>query len=83
MAGPPLLLALGRSMRAATQLGEAMTRAGGEAYRSVMEHVDGIKMAKSYGAEERSLRLFGELADAHGEEQSAGRDLSGRCQVSV
>jgi ATP-binding cassette subfamily C protein len=41
-----------------------MIRAGGEAYRSVMEHVGGIKMAKSYGAEERSIRLFGELPDA-------------------
>jgi ATP-binding cassette subfamily C protein len=63
-AGLTLLLALGRSMRAATRLGEAMARAGGEAYRSVMEHVGGIKMAKSYGAEERSIPLFGELADA-------------------
>jgi ATP-binding cassette subfamily C protein len=63
-AGLALLLALGRITRAATRLGEAMTRAGGEAYRSVMEHVGGIKMAKSYGAEERSIQLFGELADA-------------------
>ena len=28
-----------------------------------MEHLGGIKMAKSYGAEERSIALFGELAD--------------------
>lgn len=62
-AGLALMLLLGRKARAASRLGEAMTRVGGEAYRAVMEHLGGIKMAKSYGAEERSIRLFGELAD--------------------
>ena len=62
-AGVVLMLLLGRRARAATRLGQEMTRVGGEAYRAVMEHLGGIKMAKSYGAEERSIRLFGELAD--------------------
>ncbi|MGH7785420.1 MAG: ABC transporter ATP-binding protein [Candidatus Binatia bacterium] len=62
-AGLVLLLVLGRRARAATRLGQAMTLVGGEAYRAVMEHLGSIKMAKSYGAEERSLRLFGALTD--------------------
>jgi ATP-binding cassette, subfamily C, bacterial len=62
-AGLVLILLLGRRVRAATLLGQEMTRVGGEAYRAVMEHLGGIKMAKSYGAEERSIRLFAELAD--------------------
>jgi ATP-binding cassette subfamily C protein len=62
-AGLVLVLLLGRGTRAASRLGEAMTRVGGEAYRAVMEHLGGIKMSKSYGAEERSIRLFAELAD--------------------
>lgn len=61
--GLVLMLLLGRKARAALRLGQAMTRVGGEAYRAVMEHLGAIKMAKSYGAEERSIRLFGELAD--------------------
>jgi len=59
-----LMFLLGRRARAATLVGQEMTRVGGEAYRAVMEHLGSIKMAKSYGAEERSIRLFGELADA-------------------
>jgi ATP-binding cassette subfamily C protein len=62
-AGLVLMLLLGRQARAATRVGEEMTRIGAEAYRAVMEHVGGIKMAKSYGAGERTIRLFGELAD--------------------
>jgi ATP-binding cassette, subfamily C, bacterial len=62
-AGAGLLLVLGRTARAATHLGQELARVGGEAYRAVMEHLGSIKMAKSYGAEERSMRLFGELAD--------------------
>jgi len=62
-AGIILMLLLGRKARAASRIGEAMTRVGGEAYRAVMEHLGGIKMAKSYGAEERSIRLFRDLAD--------------------
>lgn len=62
-AGLVLMLLLGRNARTATRLGREMTRVGGEAYRAVMEHLGAIKMAKGYGAEERSIRLFGEVAD--------------------
>ena len=62
-AGLVLMLLLGGRARAATRLGQEMTRVGGAAYRAVMEHLGGIKMAKSYGAEQRSIALFGELAD--------------------
>lgn len=62
-AGLALVLLVGRTAREASQLGTDMTRVGGEAYRTVMEHLGGIKMAKSYGAEARSARVFGELSD--------------------
>ncbi len=62
-AGLVLMLLLGGRARAATRLGQEMTRVGGAAYRAVMEHLGGIKMAKSYGAEQRSVALFGDLAD--------------------
>src|SRR5262245_12981794 len=47
--GIALMLVLGRTTRAASRLGLAMARVGAETYRAVMEHVAGIKMAKSYG----------------------------------
>src|SRR5262249_8105538 len=63
VAGIVLMLLVGRNARAAIRFGQQMTRVSGEAYRAVMEHLGSIKMAKSYGAEERSIRLFGELTD--------------------
>ena len=62
-AGLALMLAMARSARAATKLGEEMARASAEAYHAVTEHLGGIKMAKSYGAEPRSIGLFGMVAD--------------------
>src|SRR5262249_32417040 len=62
-AGLVLLLLPGRDARAASRFGEKMARVGGEAYRAAMERLGGIKMAKSYGAETRSIRLFGDVAD--------------------
>ena len=86
-AGLVLMLLLGRKTRAASRLGEAMTRVGGEAYRAVMEHLGGIKMAKSYGAEERSIRLFGELADTVAETNlraaTAQADAKGRFDIGA
>jgi ATP-binding cassette subfamily C protein len=63
-AGLVLMLLLARSARAASSLGQEMARASAEAYHAVSEHLGGIKMAKSYGAEERSTRLFSDVADA-------------------
>ena len=62
-AGLALMLLLARTARAATRLGEEMARVSAEAYHAVSEHLGGIKMAKSYGAEARSMRLFGDVAD--------------------
>jgi ATP-binding cassette, subfamily C, bacterial len=62
-AGLVLMLLLGRQARAATRLGQEITRGGAAAYRAVMEHLGSIKMAKTYGVGERSIRLFAELAD--------------------
>jgi ATP-binding cassette subfamily C protein len=62
-AGLCLLLLLRRSTHATALLGQAMTRMGAEAYRGVLEHLQGIKLAKSYGAEGRSIGLFSELSD--------------------
>jgi ATP-binding cassette subfamily C protein len=63
LAGLVLVLLLRRTTQTASHLGATMSRLSAETYRSVMEHLGGIKMAKSYGAEERSIRLFGVLAD--------------------
>lgn len=62
-AGLVLMLLLRRTASAATRLGTEMARASGEAYHAVSEHLGGIKMAKSYGAEARSIRLFSDVAD--------------------
>jgi ATP-binding cassette subfamily C protein len=62
-AGLVLMLLLRRTAAAATRLGSEMARASGDAYHAVSEHLGGIKMAKSYGAEARSIRLFGAVAD--------------------
>jgi ATP-binding cassette subfamily C protein len=71
-AGLVIMLLLGRKTQAASGLGEAITRAGRVTYRAVMEHLGGIKMAKSYGAEERSIRLFSDLADTVAETNLRG-----------
>jgi ATP-binding cassette, subfamily C, bacterial len=62
-AGLVLVLLLRRKARAATTLGQAMTRLSGEAYHAVMEHLGGIKLAKGHGTTERSIQRFAELAD--------------------
>lgn len=87
VAGLVLMLVLGRRARAETRIGQAMTRVGGEAYRAVMEHLGSLKMAKSYGAEERSIRLFGELADTVAATNLRGAatqaDAKGRFDISA
>jgi ATP-binding cassette subfamily C protein len=84
-AGLVLLLLLGRKARAATRLGQEMTRVGGEAYRAVMEHLGGIKMAKSYGAEERSIGLFAELSDtvARTNLRAATAQADAKCRFDI
>ena len=61
-AGLVLLLALRRRARTATLLGQAVARLGADTYRAVLEHLGGIKLVKSYGAEDRSIGLFARLA---------------------
>jgi len=84
-AGLVLMLLVGRKARMASRLGEAMMRAGGEAYRGLMEHLGGIKMAKSYGAEERSTRLFSDLADelAGTSLKAATAQADAKCQFDI
>jgi len=84
-AGLVLMLLLGRGTRAASRLGLAMTRVGAETYRAVMEHLGGIKMAKSYGAEERSIRLFGDLADrvASTHLRAATAQAAAKCRFDI
>jgi ATP-binding cassette subfamily C protein len=87
LAGLVLVLLLGPKTRAASRLGATTSRLSGDTYRSVMEHVDGIKLAKSYGAEERSIRLFDDLADtvaeAHLRAQTAQADAKCRFDIGA
>lgn len=62
ISGLALMLVLRRRARAATLLGQAVARLGADTYRAVLDHLGGIKLIKSYGAEDRSIRLFGRLA---------------------
>jgi ATP-binding cassette, subfamily C, bacterial len=61
-AGLVLMLVLRRRARAATPLGQAVAGLEADTYRAVLEHLGGIKLVKSYGAEDRSIRLFCRLA---------------------
>src|SRR5262249_3590281 len=83
VAGIVLMLLVGRNARAAIRFGQQMTRVGGEAYRAVMEHLGSIKMAKSYGAEERSIRLFGELTDTVAGVNPAAGSRQSQCEVPL
>jgi ATP-binding cassette subfamily C protein len=58
-----LALLVRPSTRAATRVGLAITNLWSDTYRAVLEHLASIKLAKSYGAEERSTGLFARVAD--------------------
>jgi ATP-binding cassette, subfamily C, bacterial len=63
IAGITLLLLLQRKTRTARVTGEDITFATNGLYSAAIEHLAGMKTTKSYGAEERNIRLFSGLAD--------------------
>lgn len=60
--GVGLMLALRRRTRLAQAAGEAISRATNSLYAAMAEHLGGMKVAKSHGAEERHSAHFAELA---------------------
>jgi ATP-binding cassette subfamily C protein len=60
-AGALLMLLLRPAARSASRLGRETGRLGGEVYGAILEHLGGLKTARSYGAEPRNVRLFDAL----------------------
>ncbi|HET6232677.1 MAG TPA: ABC transporter ATP-binding protein [Longimicrobiaceae bacterium] len=69
-----VLLAFQRGpRRAARMAGQGLSRAHGELFAAATEHLQGMKVVKSYGAEQRNVRIFGALAE--GARQMHGRTI--------
>ncbi len=60
--GMVLLLLLRKRVQAARYTGEEISLANNGLYATAIEHLSGMKTAKSYGAEERSASIFSSLA---------------------
>jgi ATP-binding cassette, subfamily C, bacterial len=84
-AGLTLMLVLRQRARAATLLGQAVARLGGDTYHAVLEHLGGIKLVKSYGAEDRSIGLFARLAREVGRTnvQTAAAQADAKCRFNI
>ncbi|CAN5807956.1 ABC transporter ATP-binding protein [soil metagenome] len=63
VAGVVLLLLLRRKAQAARWSGEDISLATNGMYAAAIEHLNGMKTAKSYGVEERNTNIFSELVD--------------------
>ena len=61
--GAGLMLALKRKTRVAQLAGEGLSQAESRFYAAVMEHLGGMKTAKSYGAEDRHAELVATLTE--------------------
>lgn len=61
--GAVLALALRHTFRAAHATGEALTETSTDTLALVTQHVDAIKLVKSFGAERQTLEAFESLAD--------------------
>lgn len=61
--GAVLALALHPTFRAAHATGEALTETSTDTLALVTQHVDAIKLVKSFGAERQTLEAFESLAD--------------------
>lgn len=62
VSGAGLLLALKRKTQSAQWTGEQVSLATNGLYAAAIEHLGGMKTVKSYSAEERSSKLFSDLA---------------------
>lgn len=71
-AGIVLVVLLRKKVQVARWTGEDVTFATKGLYSASIEHLDGMKTTKSYGAEERNFRLFSALADRVAQMQLKG-----------
>ena len=58
-----LLIVLRHAVRRARDKGEGLSLASSQLYGAIVEHVSGMKVVKSYGAEPRIIEVFGTLTD--------------------
>ena len=63
LCGGILLLLLKGKTRIAEKTGEGLADAMSSLYAAVTEHLGGMKIAKSYGAEDRHAEMFGRLTE--------------------
>jgi len=63
LCGAGLIFLLKGKTRLARTAGEATSKAMKRLYSAISEHVGGMKTAKSYGAEERHVEIFGRLTE--------------------
>jgi len=63
LCGVGLVFLLKKKTRIAHETGEGLSEAMSGLYNAVSEHLNGMKIAKSYGAEERHIEIFGKLAE--------------------
>ena len=61
--GAGLMLVLKGKTQVAHDTGEGLSVAMRDLYNAVSEHLGGMKIAKSYGAEQRHVEAFGKLAE--------------------
>ena len=62
-AGGVLVLLMKQRTQAARGAGEGLSQAMGSLHAAAVDHIGGMKTAKSYGAEERHAEIFARLAD--------------------
>jgi len=78
VSGAGLLLLLGRKRREALWTGEDISLATNGLYAAAIEHLAGMKTAKSYGVEERNVDIFSRLSDRVAQMQlNASRNYAG------
>jgi ATP-binding cassette, subfamily C, bacterial len=63
LCGAGLMLLLKGKTKVAQETGEGLSEAMSNLYSAVSEHLGGMKIAKSYGAEQRHVDVFGKLAE--------------------
>lgn len=63
LCGIGLMILLKGKTKVAHETGEGLSEAMSHLYSAVSEHLGGMKIAKSYGAEERHAEMFGRLTE--------------------
>jgi len=63
LCGGTLMFSLKGKARIAHETGEGLSEAMNNLYAAVTEHLGGMKTAKSYGAEDRHVEIFGKLSE--------------------